>query len=794
MSRFVWLPLFLAPLLALAQSSVPHPRLILDAATLTTLRARANANTPEWQTLKTYCDSFIGGTVQLPDGNGYPDLPDIGQGYQGSDYWSALLGEALCYETMKGINAAAATPYGQKARDVLLAMATPYNGGLGHGQDPCTDNGYGIRFFGVGLGLGYDWAYDQLDTAQKSQVYTTANEWLNTFETNACSDFEYAHPQSNYFAGYFHAKTVIALATAGDNPNAAAEWADWQNAQFNTAAANPPHVGVQPYYATHMTGGGWPEGFGNYGPLATLNMSLPAWEVKTATSTDLIHANAAYTFPLDAADYLMQFTWPTRDYIDDRDTNHATGNPTPPAGSADAGMFMHVLGNLRYWNAPHADVFQAYANAVVAATGGSANEWETFLLWDPNGTTQPITSLPLSYFAPGLNAVAARSDWGASASWMSFRAAPYINNPGQGEEGYDQGSLALVRGNTPLLVNGTGWIVHEPNGDADESRIYTDLYGNIDGSVYSSNRTIYNVFYVRKLSGPSVVDRYGQAAYTAEDFNAQTHVAAFEDGANYVYALATRLEDMYRPDGGGLPQVASWSREIVYLRPSHFVVYDRTSEGAAGDDQFLAFHFAANPAAGSAPSGETRYDVTYNASYAGALTTVLPANATSAIIPMYPANDGVPASSPVKVWQVQLRPPNTNANQLWLNVFDLATTSGAVASASKITVTAGAATGTLLTASGGNEAVLFNTGAAGTTIAGSIGYSVPATATYHCITEVPANARYSVTAVVGSGMHTITVTPGGPLRSTAQGILTFNVSATGTVTPGDRIFADDFGG
>ena len=41
---------------------------------------------------------------------------------------------------------------------------------------------------------------------------------------------------------------------------------------------------------------------------------------------------------------------------------------------------------------------------------------------------------------------------------MSFRAGPYVNNPGQGEEGFDQGGLALVRGNVPLLVNGTGRI------------------------------------------------------------------------------------------------------------------------------------------------------------------------------------------------------------------------------------------------------------------------------------------------------------------------------------------------
>ncbi|MDE2085450.1 MAG: hypothetical protein KGI64_11380 [Xanthomonadaceae bacterium] len=792
MQKSAWILAILVSLaqVAIAQSTVPHPRLILDAATLGTLRARAQANTSQWQALKSYCDSFIGGVVNYPDGPAYPSsAADIGQGYEGDGYWAPLMSEGLCYQVMRGINATAAAPYGAKAADIAVKMSVLYP--ATHGEDPCTDNGYVIRFYGVGMGILYDWAYDALTPNQRTQIYTTANSWLNNWETNACSSFEYVHPQSNYFAGYFHAKTVIALATAGDNPNAPALWADWNNAQFNTAPSNPPHIGVQPYYAAHMTGGGWPEGFGNYGPLATLNMSLPAWEVKTATGTDLIHAANPYSFPLDAADYLMHFTWPSLDYIDDRDTNHSTGDASaPPPGTASAGMFMQVLGTLRYWNAPHANVFQQYANEVIAATSNDADAWEAFLFYDPNGTTAPLSTLGLSYFATGLNAVAARSDWTTSATWMSFRAGPYVNNPNQGEEGYDQGSLALVRGGTPLLVNGSGWIVHEPGGSDDENRLYTDLYGSTDGTVYSGNRTIYNIFYARQ-PGPGGYARYGQASYTAEDNGVQTQVAAFEDGVTYVYALATHLEQMYVP-GPTNAQVADWSREIVYLRPNRVIVYDRSGIGSGVTDQFLAFHFPANPTAGTAPSGESRYDVSYNATYAGALTTVLPANATTTIIPMYPANGTVPASNPVKVWQSQVRSPNTNANQVWLNVFDLAASSATVATASKINVTAGSVTGTLLADANGNQAVLFNTGSAGSTIAGTISYSLPAAATAHYITEVPANTGYAVTVSVNAGTHSISITPGGRFYSSAKGVLSFTVSAAGAVGPGDRIFANGF--
>ena len=793
-----------------AQGTAPHPRLLLDSATLTTLRARAAANTPQWQQLKSYCDSFIGGSVNPPalngdvynGGNDYPDPPNIGQGYQGSSYWSAALAEGLCYQTLKTTNASAANTYGDKLVQILLAIATACGSNPQQCEPPCTDDGYGTRFYGVGIGLGYDWAYDRLSAAQKSQIYTTANAWLASFaDINGCSGFEYAVPDGNYYAGYFHAAAAIALATYGDNPSAPQLWNDWINREFATAASSPPHVGVQPYFAAHMTGGGWPEGFGNYGPLATQNMSLPAWEVKTATGTDLIHAAAAYSYPLDAADYLIHFTWPSRDYIDDRDTNHANGDPLNPPGTANMNLFAQVLGVLRYYNAPRADVFQQYANEVNAAVAGNGGDepWQKFLFWDPNGTTAPLSSLPLSYFATGLNAVAARSDWGTGASWMSFRAAPYVDNPGAGEEGFDQGSIAIVRGKTPLVVNGTGQIVHEPNGDADENRIYTDDYGNFDATptIYTGNRQIYGVYFVRSLTGSTVNQRYGQAAYTAEDDGARTHVASFEDGNAYVYTLATQLEDMYRPTSTGAAQVASWSRAILYLRPSRFVVYDRTTAGNAtggttADDQFIAFDLAANPTLSNAGTGETRYDVTVGSTYAGAMTTVLPTSNAVSIVGLYPANAGDAGSSPVKVWQAQVRAPNALAQQRWLTVFDTATAAAQVAPTSPIAVGSGNMVGTLLSGNP-NTALLFNGGSAGTPFAGSVAYHVPQASTLHVLTELTPNAGYSVAVSVASNTHTVTVTPGGPITSSTHGVLLFNVAADGTVNVGDRIFADGFG-
>lgn len=754
---------------SLAVQLSAHPRLILDASTLTTLRQRAASNTAQWQTLKATCDSFIGGTVEYPTGETYPDLPNLGQGYEGSSYLPALLAESMCYQVLKTSNPSAAAPYGAKAVDILLKMSTPLTSSNNLGEDPCTDDGYVIRFFGVGFGLGYDWLYELLSSAQRTQVYTTANAWLTAWEASGgCAAFAYGHPQGNYFAGYFHAKAVIALGTYDENPSGPAEWSDWINNQFS--------LRVQPYYARHLTGGGWPEGFANYAPLGILNMSLPAREVKTATGLDLVHATAAYTYPLDSANYAMHFTWPSLSYFDDRDTNHADTTTQPP-GTTQSSIFQQVLGELYYWNSPLAQVYNQYRLSTTSATAnfGQGDPWMVFLEVAAGAPVTPLNTLPLSYLATGMSAVAARSDWTTGASWMSFRAGPYTNNPQQGEQDFDEGSLALVRGGTPLLLNATGWVVHNPNGSDSENDVYTDNYGSFDpNNGASGNRRPYNIFYVRHMNGTALAEPFGQDAYTAETDGVRTRITAFEDTRDHVYLLARYLPDMYRTFAAG-PAVTAWAREVVYVRPNRFVVYDRTSIGSASYDQFMAWHFPANPVGGSAVAGASRFDVTYNSQYAGAMTTVLPTNASAAPLVLYPD------VSPSKFWEIRVRPPNTGVNQQWLTVFDLSPSASQVATASPVAVTLGGIVGVQLTAADGNSVVVSSAGASNVPILTSIGYRVTVIAAHHMVTDLLPGTGYTVALSTSGGTQSVTISLGGTTISSAQGVLNFSVSSAGTL-------------
>jgi hypothetical protein len=228
--------------------------------------------------------------------------------------------------------------------------------------------------------------------------------------------------------------------------------------------------------------------------------------------------------------------------------------------------------------------------------------------------------------------------------------------------------------------------------------------------------------------------------------------------------------------------VTSLSRQIVYLRPSQFVIYDRSGVCDSSLDQYLAFHFPALPVEATAPApGARRFDVNPGV-FAGSMTTILPASAAIAI------SDHLINSSDArtynKVWRTEVRPTDAAAaNRRWMTVFDLAATPGQVAAASALNVTAGAAAGALLQSAGGNGVVVSGTAAFGTAITGPLSYTVPAAQTRHVITDLTPQAGFTVSVTVAGGNHLVTVAAGGSRPATANGVLTFTVSPTGAVQP-----------
>jgi hypothetical protein len=714
----------------------PSARLFLTDPVVTRLKARAAANDAAWTALKTQCDGYATGTMNPPSGNTYPDFPNVGQGYQGEEYVSPIMALGLCYRTTEGVDAAAATRYGAAGGRLLDAMSTPASSG---GQSPSTDSGYGIRNYGVGMAVGYDWLYPALSATTRERVVASLNTWIDWYDA---SGFSRDHSVGNYFVGYLLAKTTTALATEGENPKAAAYWSDIETRMWGQL--------VKPQFQAAMAGGGWPEGWG-YGPRAVRGVAEFLWAVKTAKNLDW-----AKDVPQvkDQASYVSYFAWPSLKHMDDQGTVRSGTNIKPSAQLATSlAMILEYMGD------PAAPTARAFASDVLKTSGDDSAKWQSFLYWDPTLVQNDYKTRPLSYAAAGPGHIAMRSSWNTDATWSALSSGTYINSPDSGEEMFNQGSLSIVVGDNPVLVNATGWIP-QTAGSAGEDFVYNDTWG-------TKGRTLYNTFFVADSANPNSPGQGGNGPSQAK-----THLERVDEQVGFVRSRAANVDQMY--GNGSSKPVQQFTRDLVFVRPGVFVLFDRTSVANASADQWLGFHTAAAPVtAATTDSTQKRFDVQKAGATIGSIRTLLPKSTTTAQV-----------SLPGGV--VRLEEHASGAQQDWLTVVStgattpeqqrISTADGNVASGGVVGVNVQAAR---------NQVVLFPADHAGTATTSAAKYTVSATADAdHVLVDVaPSASGYAVTTTVNGSNITVDVHQGGTFKPSAQGSLSFSVTKAGAVAP-----------
>ncbi|WP_394844879.1 hypothetical protein LZC95_48510 [Pendulispora brunnea] len=710
----------------------PAARLFLTPTLMARLKARAAANDPAWVQLKRKCDGYAAGSIDLPGATAYPNFPNIGPGYQGEEYLPPIMSLGLCYRIVAGSDVAAEQAYGSAGGRLLDAMSTPVESG---GQLPSTDHGYGIRNFGVGMAIGFDWLHPALSATTRSNVITSLNLWIDWYDL---AGFIRNQPIGNYFAGYFLTKLATALGTEGDNPKAEAYFADisqmWEGL-------------VKPAFVRSMAGGGWPEGW-IYGPRAVRGMVDALWAAKTAKGLDWMR-----DVPLarDQANYGMYFTWPSLEQVDDLGTVRAGTNPAPSAALASA--LATALGELGH---PSAATARAFAADIIAVSDNRA-PWEKFLYWDPALVAKPYQDKELSYLAPGPGHVAMRSSWKSDAAWAAFSSGTYINAPDSGEQMFNQGSLSVVNGGAPVLVNATGWIPRVA-GTPGEDFVYDDSWGK-------KSRALYNTFFVSDPSNP-----FNPGQSSASPDKAQTHVERYEDWGGFVRARGAQIEQMYRST-----LLRAFTRDLVFFRPSTFVVFDRTSV-TGSPDQWMAFHTPSAPA--EAPSSgkatDKRFDISKDGAITGSVRMLLPRDASVQSV-----------SLPGGVTRLEEH-SNLSSDQEWLTVISASSTvpEQVRLSASDGNVSAGNVVGVHVQGPR-NQVLLFAADQATNATTDRARYTVTQTgAADHVIIDVaPSATGYSVTATAEGDKVTVDVKPGGSVTTTPGGALCYSVSPTGAVGP-----------
>ena len=702
-----------------ALTAAPAPKLLLSQKLLGTLQARAKKNDPAWTELRAACDKWSTAPVNAPGGPAYGSGV-IASGYQGDGYLAPLLSLSLCYRTLSGTDDAAAAKYAAQGGKVLEAMSTPGS------VNPGTDHGYGIRNYGVGMALGYDWLRPTLSATLRQRVITALDAWISWYDSGG---FTKNDPIANYFVGYLLAKTYAAITIEPDDAKGGVWFADVKENLWGKL--------VKPKFSAYMKGGGWPEGWG-YGPRAVRGVAEFLWAVKTGKNLDWAKEVPQVR---DQAAYVSHFAWPALNRMDDQGTVRSGIGLQPSAALTTA--LATALAQLGDPEAPRAASFAA---DVLAKTTDDREPWQKFMYWDPALPKTAYTSQPKSYFAEGPGHVAMRSEWTSQAVWGAFSGGSYINAPASGEQMFNAGGLSVVVGADPLLVNATGWIPSTAN-TAGEDFVYKDSWGG-------GGRRLYNTFFVDDPTNP-----YNPGQNTADPTKSKAKVDRYADGGSFVRARATGLEDQYGASGSH--PVQQLSRDLVYVRPGTFVIRDLSTVESAGADQWLAFHTAAAPtSAATADPSMKRFDV----GNLGSIVSVLPENVQTKSV-----------SLPGGATRIELHTPTKAAANEWLTVV---AASGSLVDQVRLSPTegnvlSGQAVGVELR-DAENHVVLFADGEASTS------YVVEAHAGEHVLVGLaPSASGYSVSAKPAAGETTITVTPGGAYEASADGTLAFSLTSAG---------------
>jgi hypothetical protein len=370
-----------------------------------------------------------------------------------------------------------------------------------------------------------------------------------------------------------------------------------------------------------------------------------------------------------------------------------------------------------------------------------------------------------------------RSSWATDAVWGAFQSGPYTGNSNAGEQFYDEGALTIKRGGTQFLVNTWGAFMRNSPGTTDSTGwfdfLYNEAYGTQTDGIHNGRRT-YNTFVAARTGG-----YWGQSSNGPGETT--TSLNHFEDGGSYVVMRGINLEKMYM---SGTP-ITGWSREVLYVRPSYFLVYDRTTTNSAAANQWQGFHIWRTPVLQSgAASGTSRYDVidstgSYASSplFRGRVSTLLPVGHTVTVVNLANSN---------KIYRLEVHPPAAATNT-WLTVLDASATAAKAAAAAPLTsansgIVAGAIEGGYLTYSDASGlAALFSTSGGTPTL--PLSFKIPsATLNRIVLPDLSPNGNYNVTATTASGQTTIQITTGTSFQASAQGVLALQVNATGTVS------------
>ncbi len=756
-----------------AQPAVPvsgHPRLWLTAADLPRLRSWAASSNP------LYADGLmvVAEAAKAAMDEGHVPGGDTG-GNVYEEYPCEAYAELFAFMALVGPEADRAD-YTQRAHALLMHVIAAAAQGAAAGQ-PFRDPEFSIsdrsRYYGEGFALTVDWIYPALSAQDKAAIRTVFLRWAD--ENQHSTYTSYNHPEpigvvndpalvsdkdavrfavNNYYTAHMRNLGLMAMALdAADDPGG------------TLAAYLRPATGAWLYVIDdalrHDAAGGFgPEGFEYYpqtlsfalhfllalhtagqddparwGPQVVLNNN-PFWnDLVTAYLHSL--SPAPINSPDEGPRYLpAAYGDSQRYYLSD------WIGPLGTLGVYDQAVPNPARLNALRWletNTPTGG-----AAALVDRARGANTFAETllyFMLFDPQAApaTDPRPATPLSFLAPGLGRLLARTSWSADAAWFQYSLS------------WNRVDHQTASGNNFGFYRHGEWLTKERTG-------YANIAEGISSSEFENTLCLEN--------SPPAHDDWRQDLWQR---GSQWNIVASGDPQRLAYSLADHysyaLGDataLYNSTSEGSTDIVHASRSILWLKPDHIVVYDRAQSKTAG--RFKRFWLQL-PQPATINGQQARLATT--AGQQLFITAVLPADAQLTAVNTVDQviQDTVAQDEPMG-YRLKVEAPGGPADVRFLNVLQ-----GADAGATADPVTLIQSTGGTPYAGAvvGQVAVLFpvslNVAFTGLT------YAAPAATTAHLITGLTPNHDYAVKLATQGAQVQVTVTDGTGYHTDAGGVL-----------------------
>jgi hypothetical protein len=427
------------------------------------------------------------------------------------------------------------------------------------------------------VALVYDWCFDHMTDAQRRRWLAYANQavwnvwnpttakWGNT--VYSWSGWSIDNPGNNYYSSFLEATEYLGLASQGDDPMAD-QWLE----KYRSAKIRDELV---PMFDRDIPGGGSREGTGYGVEMRRLFREYDVWEQTTGERIASLtpHTEASFF-------WLVHATVPTMDRIatigdqarestgmlfdDHRDYIQLLTFLFPTEAFAPIGRSY-----LSHSSVPQADREYNFMSDIVYQTTGAPES--------------PLSGLYPAFYGKGTGHVFARTGWSTTATFMSFIAGPYTESHAH----RDQGSFMIFKNE---------WLAFDE--------------GILSSSGLRREEASHNI--------PSVIVGGTPAEM---DYGNDGTLVALADNAQYTY-VASDTANCYKGSTGAVTQM---ERELVFVKPDTFIVFDRI-QAKAGSQKVWRLNTPIRPTVSGrvATITGTRSRLT--------VTPVLPAAATPAVV------------------------------------------------------------------------------------------------------------------------------------------------------------------